>query len=78
MSWVNCFQKLCKIFFRKYNSFFEFLNHLGNCNLKVYREFTATETEVPATWFGILNSLFIIILAPMFSKWWKVNITSIG
>jgi POT family proton-dependent oligopeptide transporter len=38
---------------------------------KVYREFTATETEVPATWFGILNSLFIIIFAPMFSKLWE-------
>lgn len=38
---------------------------------KVNREFTATETEVPATWFGILNSLFIIIFAPMFSKLWE-------
>lgn len=38
---------------------------------KVNREFTATETEVPATWFGILNSLFIIAFAPLFSKWWE-------
>ena len=38
---------------------------------KVFREFTAAETEVPATWFGILNSLFIIIFAPVFSKWWE-------
>lgn len=38
---------------------------------KVQREFTATETEVPATWFGILNSLFIIAFAPLFSKWWE-------
>mgnify|MGYP005841531435 FL=1 len=38
---------------------------------KVNREFNATETEVPATWFGILNSLFIIIFAPMFSKLWE-------
>jgi POT family proton-dependent oligopeptide transporter len=38
---------------------------------KVNREFTATETEVPATWFGILNSLFIIIFAPMMSKLWE-------
>jgi len=29
------------------------------------------EIEVKATWFGILNSLFIIILAPLFSKWWS-------
>jgi len=38
---------------------------------KINREFTATETEVPATWFGILNSLFIICFAPLFSKWWE-------
>ena len=29
------------------------------------------EIEVKASWFGILNSLFIIILAPLFSKWWN-------
>lgn len=29
------------------------------------------EVEVPATWFLILNSLFIIILAPLFSKIWE-------
>jgi len=28
------------------------------------------EVEIPATWFGILNSLFIIILAPLVSKIW--------
>ena len=28
-------------------------------------------TEVPATWFSTLNSLFIISLAPLFSKWWE-------
>ncbi len=28
-------------------------------------------TEVPATWFQTLNSLFIITLAPLFSKWWE-------
>lgn len=28
------------------------------------------ELEVNATWFGILNSLFIIMFAPLFSKWW--------
>lgn len=38
---------------------------------KVNREFSAAETEVPATWFGILNSLFIISFAPLFSKWWE-------
>jgi len=27
--------------------------------------------EIPASWFGILNSLFIIAFAPLFSKWWE-------
>lgn len=29
------------------------------------------EVEIPATWFLILNSLFIIMFAPLFSKWWE-------
>ena len=29
------------------------------------------EVEVPASWFGILNSLFIIMFAPVFSKIWE-------
>lgn len=29
------------------------------------------ELEVPASWFGILNSLFIILFAPLFSKLWE-------
>ena len=32
---------------------------------------TTPLTEVPATWFTTLNSLFIISLAPLFSKWWE-------
>lgn len=28
-------------------------------------------TEVPASWFGVLNSLFIIAFAPLFSKIWE-------
>lgn len=28
-------------------------------------------TEINASWFNILNSLFIITLAPLFSKWWS-------
>jgi POT family proton-dependent oligopeptide transporter len=30
-----------------------------------------SEILVPATWFAILNSLFIIAFAPLFSKWWE-------
>lgn len=32
---------------------------------------TQNLTEVPATWFSTLNALFIITLAPLFSKWWE-------
>ena len=58
----------------------------GNGKLKIVSEeqaeayetkFTATvkrekqnETEVPASWFGILNSFFIIAFAPLFGKIW--------
>ncbi|MCW5518699.1 peptide MFS transporter [Aureitalea sp. L0-47] len=37
---------------------------------KIYTEFQSEETEVPVTWFAILNSLFIIMFAPLFTKWW--------
>lgn len=35
------------------------------------REIKSNEVEIGATWFGILNSLFIIMFAPLFSKWWE-------
>jgi len=38
---------------------------------KVSVEFSSQGTEIPATWFGILNSLFIIMFAPLFSRWWE-------
>ena len=34
-------------------------------------EFKVDATEVPASWFGVLNSLYIIAAAPLFSKWWE-------
>ena len=37
----------------------------------LYTEFLLEATEVPASWFGVLNSLFIIIFAPLFSKCWE-------
>ena len=37
----------------------------------LYTEFLKDATEVPASWFGVLNSLFIITFAPLFSKWWE-------
>lgn len=35
------------------------------------REFMSESAEVPASWFGILNSFFIIAFAPLFSKIWE-------
>jgi POT family proton-dependent oligopeptide transporter len=35
------------------------------------KEFTADVAEVKASWFGILNSFFIIAFAPLFSKVWE-------
>jgi len=35
------------------------------------REFNADVAEVKASWFGILNSFFIIAFAPLFSKIWQ-------
>lgn len=37
----------------------------------LFREFQADKTDVPASWFGILNSFFIISCAPLFSKLWE-------
>jgi POT family proton-dependent oligopeptide transporter len=37
---------------------------------KVTLEYSAETTEVDVTWFAILNSLYIIMFAPLFTKWW--------
>ncbi|MGE6219040.1 peptide MFS transporter [Nubsella zeaxanthinifaciens] len=34
-------------------------------------QYSDVKAEVPATWFGVLNSLFIISLAPIVSKLWE-------
>ena len=45
----------------------------------IYDQFTASEIEVPATWFLTLNALFIFTLAPVFSKLWdKLSTSSIN
>ena len=42
---------------------------MGYCDLDVKRRVSTKDvTEVPASWFGVLNSLFIIVFAPLFSK----------
>ncbi|MDC8003025.1 peptide MFS transporter [Aureisphaera galaxeae] len=42
------------------------------------REFQADATEVPASWFSVLNSLFIILFAPVFSKIWESKFNPSG
>ena len=42
------------------------------------KEFSSEETEVPASWFGILNSFFIIAFAPLFSKIWESKFNPSG
>ena len=42
------------------------------------REFSQDKTEVVASWFGILNSFFIITFAPLFSKFWEKGIITSG
>ena len=37
----------------------------------LYKEFFKDKTEIPASWFNILNSLYIIAFAPLFTKWWE-------
>ena len=44
----------------------------------LYREFQAEATEVPASWFSVLNSLFIILFAPLFSKIWESRFNPSG
>ncbi|MGF1923078.1 MAG: peptide MFS transporter [Bacteroidia bacterium] len=45
---------------------------------KVEKEFSAVNTEVPASWFGILNSFCIVALAPFFSKLWETKFNPSG
>ena len=44
----------------------------------LYREFYSTATEVPASWFSVLNSLYIILFAPLFSKVWESKLNPSG
>ena len=44
----------------------------------IKNEFNSESTEIPASWFSVLNSLFIIIFAPIFSKIWSSNLNTSG
>ncbi|HET6244300.1 MAG: peptide MFS transporter [Bacteroidetes bacterium] len=37
----------------------------------LYDQYLQKDLEVPASWFSVLNSLFIIVFAPLFSKLWE-------
>ncbi|MBD0777191.1 peptide MFS transporter [Maribacter sp. ANRC-HE7] len=50
------------------------LAFVGIWILVIYRlmdKFSQEGHQIDASWFGILNSFFIITLAPMFSRWWE-------
>lgn len=38
---------------------------------RLVNKFSESGSTVDASWFAILNSFFIISLAPLFSKWWE-------
>jgi POT family proton-dependent oligopeptide transporter len=44
----------------------------------IKREFSSDVTEIPASWFSVLNSLFIVIFAPVFSKIWASSLNPSG
>ncbi|MFD2552680.1 peptide MFS transporter [Bizionia sediminis] len=48
-----------------------FIGVWGLVIYRIYDKSFSEELRVDATWFGILNSFFIITLAPLFSKWWE-------
>lgn len=68
--------QLFKITFKKYalsNTFlgFSFLIIWFIVIWMLYTQFSEESTEIPASWFGILNSFYIIAFAPLFSKIWE-------
>ena len=54
-----------------------FLGVWGLIGYMLYQQFSADSNEVPAGWFQIFNSLFIICLAPAFSRLWEKNIPAL-
>ena len=57
-----------------YSNFALALAFVGIWALVIWRlidKFSQAGNEVEASWFAILNSFFIITLAPLFSRWWE-------
>ena len=78
LTWVLA--KLFAITFSKYSVAnltlgLGFLGVWGLVIYMLYQQFTGSETEVPAGWFQVFNSLFIICLAPLFSRLWERKIS---
>ncbi len=58
----------------KWSNIFLGLAFLGIWFFVIFRlinKFSDPSSTVDASWFAILNSFFIISLAPVFSKWWE-------
>ncbi|THH39807.1 peptide MFS transporter [Neolewinella litorea] len=78
LTWV--LSKLFAVTFRQYTvsnlmlalAFVGIWGLLGNM---LFEQFTAEAPEVPAGWFQIFNSLFIICFAPAFAKLWEKRIS---
>lgn len=45
---------------------------------KVNRELSSINAEIPASWFNVLNSFFIVALAPMVSKFFETKLNPSG
>ena len=74
ITWV--LYKLFKQTFAKYSwsnitLAFSFLVIWAIALFRLYDKLSGDVAEIDASWFGTLNSLFIITLAPLFSKWWE-------
>ncbi len=64
-----------------YSNIFLALAFVGIWGLVIYRlynKFGMEGNEVEASWFAILNSFFIITLAPLFSRWWESKYNPTG
>jgi len=48
-----------------------FIGIWGLVIFRVNDKLSSDAAQIDATWFGILNSFFIISLAPFFSRWWE-------
>ncbi len=70
---------LAKLFLQTFKRFalgniilsFSFLIIWGIVIYMLKEQYSQEKSEVPATWFGVLNSLFIITFAPVVSKVWE-------